>query len=471
MSPTKMKRPIFTKTIVRYAAWIAGVMVALYLLFNIFTIIILDIQQEADLDQYISHEIEHFLNTFYFDGDSLVIYNFAEFQESDLVSITESSFFLQIYSDSGKVYIRSENLQSYPAIPLEFPLMENEEILLANIKSNKEDLRVGYKKLFNLQKDFIGFLQLSTPKSTAHVISKNIILFNLITFPLLLMLIIIISIFIARKSFEPINKIIDLANKISAQNLKQRLSFKAHPNDEIGRLRDTLNNLFYRLERQIQQIANFTDNASHQLMSPLTVMSTELEFLEKKYLNGEIGESIQIMREQTRRMVHIVKTLLILAKDSKSCGDRHLVFELPKLIENEIKPIFKENNISYHIEDEILVRGNKDYFSMVLQNLIDNAIKYSSPDSKVTVRAETDNAVINVSVEDYGFGIAGEEKQQLFERFYRGNQAQNNGIQGYGLGLSLVYSIVNAMGGTIEVKTNQPVGSIFMISLPKLLTE
>lgn len=470
MSQIKIKRPIFTKTIIRYAAWIAGVMVALYLLFNIFTILILDIQLEAGLDRHLSHEIEHFLNTFYFDGDSLVIYNRAEFQEPDLINITESPFFLQIYSDSGKIYFRSQNFLHYYSIPLEFPMLDEKTILLKNIELANEKLRSGYKKIFNRQKQPIGFLQLSTPKATLNIISKNIILFNLITFPIILILIIIISMFIAKKCFQPINNIINLANKISASNLKQRLSFKAHPNDEIGRLRDTLNNLFDRLEKQIQQIAQFTDNASHQLMSPLTVMNTELEFIEKKYQNDDLFETVQILRKQTRRMIHIVKTLLILAKDSKSCQDSRSVFELAKLIENDIKPIFKDSNISYDIENEIMLRGNKDYFAMVLHNLIDNAIKYSSSGSEVTLRAKTDNAFVNISVEDYGYGISEKEKQQLFERFYRGDKAHNNGIQGYGLGLSLAYVIVTAMAGTIEVRDNQPNGSIFLISLPKLHT-
>jgi len=468
----KLTRPIFTKTIIRYASWIAGVMVALYLLFNFFTLTIVDIQLETNLDHHISHEIEHFMNTFYFDGDSLVIYNPAEFNESDLVDITESPFFLQIYSRLGKVYIRSKNLQKYQPIPLEYPEINNEYVLLTNVKlEDGEVLRTGYQKIYNVQREYIGLLQLSTPKSTAYITTKKILLFNLITFPLLLQLIIIISIFIARKSYEPIDKIINLANKISAHNLKERLVFDAKPNDEIGRLRDTLNNLFDRLEDQIQHIANFTDNASHQLMSPLTVINTELEYIEKKYQNDELSESIQVMHHQTRRMIHIVKTLLILAKECKDCEDKRSVFELPKLIEKEIKPIYSNDNITYDIEENLLLRGKKDYFSMVIQNLIDNAIKYSPPGSKVILCAKTENSFINISVEDNGFGINEGERHQLFERFYRGNQAQDDGVPGYGLGLSLVYSIVHAMNGTIEVKENQPNGSVFNISLPKLHTD
>lgn len=466
-----MTRLNFTKTTIRNAAWITGVIVALYVIFNIFTIIILDAQLEENLDRHIVHETEHFLNTFYFDGDSLIIYNPVEFQESDLVEITENPFFLQIYSTAGEVFIRSQNLLNYSAIPLVYPAQESTEIALLNNNVDGVDLRCGYSNIFNKQHEFIGYLQLCTPKSTALKISRKIIWFNAITFPFMLILIMVISIFISKKSFAPINNIIDLANKISAKKLDERLLLNADSHDEIGRLCDTLNRLFDRLEEQFGQIVNFTDNASHQLMTPLTVINTELEFLNKQALDNEFKNSIQLLHEQTRRMIHIIKTLLILAKGCRACMDPRSVFDLQKLIENDIKPLFDHEQVDYNIEPNILLRGNKDYFAMALQNLLDNAVKYSPDTSPVKVTAHAKDEMIIIAVEDNGIGISASEKQKLFERFYRGEKAQRDGIQGFGLGLSLVFSIVTSMGGAIEIRDNIPNGSIFILSLPRLRME
>ncbi|GAB4375687.1 MAG: ATP-binding protein [Calditrichia bacterium] len=471
LSRTKLRRPLLTRTVLRNATWIFGVILALYLTFNLFTLLILDIQLKEGLDKYIAHEMEHFLNAFYFDGDSLIITNPAEFGESDLVEITTAPFFLQIYSPAGDMLMRSQNMAGYIDIPLEFPPIGEKEILLKNLNTEKENLRTGYQKLLNRQGDFVGYFQLSTPQSTASIITTNILMFNLVTFPLVLIMIILLSVFIARRSFDPVNKIIDLSKKISANNLKERLSFKADPKDEIGRLRDTLNELFDRLDNQIGLIANFTDNASHQLMSPLTVLNTELEYLLKKKDGMVDRESIQVLHEQTQRMIHIVKTLLILAKNCGDCYDSQSVFNLNQLVEEEIKSIFPHENIICQMDGEILIRGNKDYFSLVLQNLVSNALKYSPANSEIHLKARAENTFIKIYVEDQGIGISEKERNKIFERFYRGNKAQDQGIQGFGLGLSLVHSIVHSMGGSIEVKDNRPQGTIFIITLPKLQFE
>lgn len=468
LSRIKIRKPILTKTVLRNAAWIIGVIITLYLLFNFFTLLILDIQLKEGLDKYIAHEMEHFMNAFYFSGDSLVINNPAEFNESDLVRITDHPFFLQIYSPVGKIYIRSQNLRGYLNVPLEYPAISGEGILLKNLKAGNEQLRTGYQKIFNVHNDFVAYMQLSTLKSTASIITKNLFMFNIITFPLVLIITVLVSVFIARKSFKPINKIIKLANKISATNLKERLDFEADGKDEIGRLRDTLNELFDRLENQIGLIANFTDNASHQLMSPLTVLNTELEYIMKKCRNPKCRESILVLRDQTQRMIHIVKTLLILARNCEGCADYQSVFNLTRLVEDDIKSVFRTENINYQVDKEILMRGNKDYFSLVLQNLINNAVKYSKPQSEVFVKVTTENSFVKIHVEDQGIGIDKNEKDRIYERFYRGNAAQTQGIQGFGLGLSLVHSIVHSMGGTIEVKDNSPQGTIFILTLQKL---
>ena len=469
--PGKIKRPVLTKTVIRNSLWISCVIIALYLGFNFFTFIILDYQLEAGLDKQIDHEIEHFMHAFYFEGDSLVIHNPAEFGESDLVTVTDNPFFLQIYSAAGKIYVQSQNLKNYISIPLEFPAAIAENTVVKDLKVKGETLRTGYHRIMNRQGGFAGYIQLSTPKSRASEISTNIILFNLVTFPLTLIIIIIVSVLIARKNLKPVNQIIDLAKKISANNLRERLDFKADAHDEIGRLRDTLNDLFDRLESQIRQISQFTDNASHHLMSPLTILNTEVEYLLEKSKNADDCESIKVLQQQTERMIHIVKTLLILANDCKECADSRSVFDLAALIEQEVKSIFANENITFSLCDDILIRGNKDYFCLVLQNLISNAIKYSPPHSEVLFEARIENSAIKIAVKDHGDGIKPDEREMIFERFYRGSEAQNKGITGYGLGLSLVNSIVRSMGGTVEMRENVPKGSVFTVSLPKLQIE
>ena len=137
------------------------------------------------------------------------------------------------------------------------------------------------------------------------------------------------SILLAKKSYHPINKIIELANKISATNLSERLEYEANPNDELGRLNETLNSLFNRLENQIDQISHFTDNASHQLMTPLTAIKTELEYiLKREHPIDEYKETCNILKSQTDRMISMVKTMLIMSRGCNKCTKSKNVFQL-----------------------------------------------------------------------------------------------------------------------------------------------
>ena len=151
-------------------------------------------------------------------------------------------------------------------------------------------------------------MQLSVYRTEASLTIRDIIIFNLLSLPVLFIIVIIASIFLVRKSMSPIKEIIHTAEKISAQNLNERINYKAESSDEIGRLRDTLNNLFERLELQVNQISQFTDHASHQLMNPLTIIKTELDYaLRKDRSIDDYRNSLEQLKEQTEKMIKIIR--------------------------------------------------------------------------------------------------------------------------------------------------------------------
>ncbi len=279
------------------------------------------------------------------------------------------------------------------------------------------------------------------------------------------------SFWISKNTFSPINKIIELSQKISATNLSDRLTFSADPNDELGKLRDTLNDLFERLELQVKQISSFSDNASHQLMTPLTALNSELDFLlrDKNKIDSE-RESLLMLKEQTERMISIIKSLLLLARNRNSDLEQKTVFDFSKMVSDNIKQIYKNYKIKFVVTDEIYMRGRPDYFLIAVQNLIDNALKYSDNDW-VTIFAHQENGKVVIRVEDFGIGIDIKERGKVFERFYRTEKVESLGIKGYGLGLSLVSSIISSMHGAIEIQDNQPRGTKFIITLPALEIE
>jgi len=457
---------VLTKSVIKNAVMFALFLIALYVGFNIYSYSLIKFYLNQNLDFKIRHEIDHISYAFRYEKDSLKLINPAEFEETDLVHITDDPFFLQIYSLNGKLLLQSMNVDKFGGIDLQYPEFNGSSYFIDG-GSKGTSLRRGYNKIYNERGEYVALLQLSSLKTTFDSIIQNIVFINFITLPPVIIIIIVLSIIFSRSTFAPINKIIKLANSISTTKLSERLNYKADSDDELGKLRDTLNNLFSRLEEQIKRISSFTDNASHQLMTPITAINTELEYIIRNKKNGaDCEQSLPVLKEQTERLISIIQSLLLLSKSEKDVLMQNSVFNLSSLINNQIRKRFEHKQIDYFIEDEIYVRGKEDYFLHALNNVVDNAIKYSPQNEKVEIRANKILDRITITVADKGLGISDSEKEKIFERFYRSSEIEKLGIKGHGLGLSIAQAIVNVMNGSIIAKNNTPKGSLFIISLP-----
>lgn len=463
-----MKKPFISETVRRIAIWNAAVMLGLYLVFLLSTIIILNYALVDEIDDQLRHELEHILHTVSVVDNKIEMLSFKELEEDDFQMVTDNPFFLNVYDLEGNILLRSRNLDYFDNILIGFP-NNFSPYYYEDFFIRDKRLRTIYKRLINQKNEHIGYIQLSTFHESFNVIIKQIFWFNIFALPIVIVGIIFLSILLAKKSYHPINKIIELANKISATNLSQRLKYESNPLDELGRLKTTLNSLFNRLEDQIKEISQFTDNASHQLMTPLTAIKTELDYILKRDHSVEdYRETCNILKDQTDRMIVMVKAMLIMSRECSDCTDNNNVFNFSKLVNDEINNNYSSLNIKYDVEKYIYLRGKPDYFSTVIQNLISNSIKYSPKDSLIYLSATKKNNKLNLRVIDNGIGIPEQEKTNIFKRFYRIDTNEVNSVNGYGLGLSLVKSVTESMGGTIKVFDNKPTGSIFEIQIPVL---
>jgi signal transduction histidine kinase len=411
------------------------------------------------------------IKTFVIRNDSLTLLTTKELEEDDFREVKENSYFLQIVNCDGKYLIKSENLAGINAIPFDLSINRN-SYSFYNITYGEDELRTGYYRFVSASEKTVAHMQLSVFRTGMSSIVRDIIAFNLLSLPILFVIIIFASILLVKRTLSPINEIIHTAGKISAQNLNERIKYEADSSDEIGRLRDTLNNLFERLEFQVHQISQFTDHASHQLMNPLTIIKSELDFALRKERNSEdYKNSLVLLSEQTEKMIKIINQLLIISKHENEPSSRKSLFNLSKLIIEDISRVFKNVNLSYQIEPDIYLRGSSEIFSIVIENLIDNALKYSisDPEIKITVKKTKDK--IEVIVSDNGIGIENQDKDKVFERFFRTGKAEEIGIKGFGLGLTVVKSILTQMNGSISVEDNIPQGSKFIVRLPTVNIE
>jgi signal transduction histidine kinase len=222
----------------------------------------------------------------------------------------------------------------------------------------------------------------------------------------------------------------------------------------------------------VAQISQFTDNASHQLLNPLTAIRSEIEYsLKKERTISEYHDTLALINQQTSKMIDIINTLLLISKPGRDESIRNSIFNLTNSLENACKDFEARKIALLQPEKTIYIKGTDQYFTIVIENLIENAAKYSTPEKDITIRVTEVSGEVVVAVEDFGIGIPPEEREAIFTRFYRSGQSERIGIKGYGLGLSLAKTIVENMGGRITLKDNIPAGSIFSLHFPRIMGE
>lgn len=226
-------------------------------------------------------------------------------------------------------------------------------------------------------------------------------------------------------------------------------------------------------EARLEQMRkDFVANASHELRSPLTVISGYLDELgEEKNLGVEWREPVADMRLQAARMREIVEDLLELSRMESSAEEAPMVpVDMPGLIERTVRDARASAAAPPRFELDIksaagLLGSERELHSIAI-NLVSNAVKYTPADGTITVRWSSDDAGARLSVADTGIGIAAEHLPRLTERFYRVDRARARASGGSGLGLSIVKHGLQRHGGHLEITSVEGRGSTFIAHFP-----
>ena len=200
----------------------------------------------------------------------------------------------------------------------------------------------------------------------------------------------------------------------------------------------------------------FVTNAGHELKTPLAIIAADVDVLELEV--GEDNEWVQSIRNQTERLNQLIKSLLSLSRHDALNKEEHesIVFNLSDLIKEEIdnfKPMASNKTLSFHQfnNSDIYVKSEIDNIRQLLGLFLDNAIKYTPDGKEIQVSLKKYNKKITLIFENHYDNSKKLNTKRLFERFYRGEKSHDNAIQGYGIGLSIVQSIVERYNGNIEV--------------------
>jgi signal transduction histidine kinase len=275
----------------------------------------------------------------------------------------------------------------------------------------------------------------------------------MVLIPILLVLSIISGYFIIKSSLNPVKKAIDEVKDIESHNLNKRIT-TVSSNDEIEELITTFNFMLDKLDDSFSKIKRFSNDVSHELKTPLTIIRGEIELgLRKERSNQEYKNILVSTLEETISLQELINSLLFLSKsNNKEIEQQFTDVELDEIITEVIaqnKKLIEIKNIKFYFHhfDNIVVQGHSLLLKILIGNIIQNSLKYSHKNSIVDISLNNERLIIK----DYGIGIKETDLKNIFDRFYRVDDSRSG--NGYGLGLSIVKSIANIHNFTLDVKS------------------
>ncbi|MEP6595480.1 MAG: ATP-binding protein [Ginsengibacter sp.] len=221
--------------------------------------------------------------------------------------------------------------------------------------------------------------------------------------------------------------------------------------------------------KQSQHQHNFMMAVTHELKTPIAVTKLNLETLQKHKLSPEQQQRLITNTIQEANRLNDLSNNMLLASQIEAGGYRvtNEEIDLTSLIYDSVNDFivrYPERNIKTNLQQNTYFTGDRLLLQIAVNNLLDNAIKYSPKESKVFVELKNENNTITLLVKDEGKGIADEEKEKVFDKFYRIGNTYTKGAKGTGLGLFLTKKIVQQHYGNVIVTTNHPQGCNFVIS-------
>jgi heavy metal sensor kinase len=281
------------------------------------------------------------------------------------------------------------------------------------------------------------------------------------------------GLWLANRALAPIDQITRTAQRISVEDLSNRIGLK-DVDDEVGCLAQTFDMMLARLEAAFVRQRQFTADASHELRTPLTAIIGQLDVtLERVRSTAEYQTTLIAVREQARRLARLTNDMLLLARIDEQRTTTNVepinIGELLQALIGQAQHLANARHQTMMLKPvpALVVRGNEDQLIRLVMNVVDNAIRYTPPGGHITVDCASNSRCITIGITDTGPGIAPEHLQHLFERFYRVDNGRNRAQGGTGLGLSIAQGIAHLHGGGITVESVVGQGSTFKISLPR----
>ena len=301
---------------------------------------------------------------------------------------------------------------------------------------------------------------------------NRMLLIILISSPLLLLIIVYGGYKIIKKALNPVAKISGTASEIQKNgDFSKRIEID-EGKDEIHKMATAFNEMLNSLENSYIREKQFSSDVSHELRTPVSVILTESQYsLEYADTLEEAKDSFSVIQRQAKKMSELINQIMELSKIEKQIIIPTKKINFSEIIEKillDYKNLIDKKNIkiSKEIEENIFIIGDKIMIERLLDNLLNNAMKFTKNEIKIKLYSENENCILEV--EDNGIGMSEEFKNLIWGRFYQINDSRNKKInKGFGLGLFLVSKIIEQHNAVINVESDLNKGTKFIAKFKK----
>lgn len=380
------------------------------------------------------------------------------------------NYFYQFWSRDKQLLQSSDNLQQ--TVPLSVGSFGRQQPVFLEEVIEGQTSRVLVVPLVTGQRP-VGTLMVGTNIAMVEFIQRSLmpVLFGGVVVAVLL---VGVAVWLStRRALKPLEQVSDTAKKITrADDLALRIPYHGPKNDEVGQLIQSFNKTLERLEDLFDSQKRFISDVSHELRTPLTVIKGNVDLL--LHLDCVEEEELQIINKEVNRLTRMVQDLLLLAQaesgtmpmDMQEVSLDTLLLEVYQQAE-----VLANGKVDLVLDDmdQVLIQGDEDRLKQVIINLASNAIKYTPHGGEVRFSLEREDHRAVLAVSDTGPGIPEEDIPHIFQRFYRTDKSRTRSDEsGVGLGLSIVYWIVENHKGEIEVTSEPGAGTTFTVYFPLL---
>jgi two-component system, OmpR family, sensor kinase len=322
-----------------------------------------------------------------------------------------------------------------------------------------------------------GVAVVAIPLTSMNATLHQLILVDLGVGGLLLILLGLLGYFVVRVGLRPLGDIEETAGVIAAGDLSRRVE-RVESSTEVGRLGASLNVMLETIEHSFNEqrasenrLRQFLADASHELRTPVTSIRGYAELFRRGAAErpDDLATAMRRIEDESIRMGTLVDDLLLLARLDQGRALEEVPVDLAVVAADsatDAEVLAPDREVVLQLSGPLMVLGDEPRLRQVVGNLLQNALRHTPTGSKVTVIAGRRGTDVVLSVADEGPGIAPEHLPHLFERFYRADPSRTRMSGGAGLGLAIVASIVDSLGGTATVASEVGHGATFTISLP-----